>query len=341
MTSFVILGAENRSGLQRTSRILARVIAAGGHDVWVHKFDADPGAQHYDCVVFLERIVSQWMSRADMTVLVPNQEWFDNEHHILDGIDAVWCKTRYAEVLFREYHHDVRYIGFTSYDRRDLTVERDYRSFLHVAGRSQQKGTAAVLEAWRRHPEWPPLTITRHPETPIRVAADNIRPVSAYLEDTDLRWHQNRHGIHLCPSEAEGFGHSLVEAMSCAAVVLTTDGPPMNELVTHARGVLVPAQRTGQQGLGTNSYVHADDLERAVEAVLATSVTRLRSLGTHARSWYEANDRSFHSHMAIAIESLVSQAATQPKPREQNREPRLGGDIWRHRDPDQGRQGSG
>lgn len=319
MTSFVIIGAENRSGLARTSRILARVIAAAGHDVWIHKFEDDPDAQCYDCVIFLERVVPQWMARAEMTVLVPNQEWFDTECTALDRIDAVWCKTRYAEALFREYHHNVRYIGFTSYDRLDLTVERDYRLFLHVAGRSQQKGTAAVLEAWLRHPEWPRLTITQHPETPIRVAADNICAVSAYLDGTDLRWHQNRHGIHLCPSEAEGFGHSLIEAMSCAAVVLTTDGPPMNELVTHSRGVLVPPRRTAQQGLGTNLYVDADDLEHAVEDVLATSVTGLRSLGARARSWYEANDRSLQSRITTAIESLTARAATQPNPGEPDR----------------------
>lgn len=312
MTSFVILGAENRSGLARTSRILARAIAATGHDVWIHKFEDDPDARCYDCVIFLERIIPEWMGRAEMRVLVPNQEWFGSERSALDRIDAVWCKTRYAEALFREYHHHVRYIGFTSYDRLDLTVERDYRLFLHVAGRSQQKGTAAVLEAWRRHPEWPRLTITQHPETPIRVAADNIRPVSAYLDDTDLRRHQNRHGIHLCPSEAEGFGHSLVEAMSCAAVVLTTDGPPMNELVTRSRGVLVPPRHTRQQGLGTNLYVDADDLEHAVEDVLATSVAELRSLGTRARSWYEANDDSLRSRTATAIDSLTARAATQP-----------------------------
>ncbi|MES2199112.1 MAG: glycosyltransferase [Chlamydiota bacterium] len=55
----------------------------------------------------------------------------------------------------------------------------------------------------------------------------------------DLRKIQNKTGIHLCPSEVEGFGHCIFEALSTGAVVITTDAPPMNEFIKDPR-CLVP-----------------------------------------------------------------------------------------------------
>jgi hypothetical protein len=51
-------------------------------------------------------------------------------------------------------------------------------------------------------------------------------------------------GVHLCVSEREGFGHYLNEARGAAAVVITTEHPPMNELVRPGVGVLVPPDTT-------------------------------------------------------------------------------------------------
>ena len=58
------------------------------------------------------------------------------------------------------------YIGFTSEDRlRRPRCQRE-RAFLHVAGKSGNKGTQAVLAAWRQHPHWPPLTMVQRSRRP-------------------------------------------------------------------------------------------------------------------------------------------------------------------------------
>jgi hypothetical protein len=47
-------------------------------------------------------------------------------------------------------------------------------------------------------------------------------------------------GVHLCPSLAEGFGHTINQARSISGLIITTDAPPMNELIDETCGILVP-----------------------------------------------------------------------------------------------------
>ena len=112
------------------------------------------------------------------------------------------------------------------------------------------------MECWLDNPEFPRLTVvgdlSMSLEEYARVLdAGNIElvppPVTQPRQDTEFRnismaqLHrlQASAGVHLCPSEREGFGHYINEARAVSALVLTSDHPPMNELVTPASGVLV------------------------------------------------------------------------------------------------------
>ena len=162
-------------------------------------------------------------------------------------------------------------IASTRQSRRD-------DAFFHLAGRSTAKGTEVLLATWRRHPEWPRLTVVQHPKvaTPAAPCA-NIDHRIDYLDDAALQRLQNANRFHLCPSEAEGFGHYLMEAMGIGAVVLATDAAPMNELVTPQRGVLIPVARTRREGLVDHALVDQGGIEQAVERALAlTTIERDR-----------------------------------------------------------------
>ena len=56
--------------------------------------------------------------------------------------------------------------------------------------------------------------------------------------------------------------------MSTKALTLTTNAPPMNELITPERGLLVNYHNTKPQRLGTNYYVDPQNLEEKIEEVL-------------------------------------------------------------------------
>ena len=313
MARINIVTADNGVGLTNTSAIIRDVLVDDGHDAHVHTYEESPsGTPRYHLTLFLERIIPAWLDVAERNAFVPNQEWFgEQEREQLGRIDDVLCKTRYAAAIFRELGCRTHELGFTSRDRGASGIEPAYDRFFHLAGHSSQKGTGAVVAAWNAHPQWSELCLVQHPPfARDDVTAHNIRYVTAYLDDDALGDEQRRHGVHLCPSEAEGWGHSIVEAMSCAALVVTTDAPPMNELVRDDRGVLVPYARRQPQGVGTNYHVDPEALSAAVEHVLQMDAGERRALGQAARGWYEENDHAFRSRLRRLVAELTGEPTT-------------------------------
>ena len=119
---------------------------------------------------------------------------------------------------------------------------------------------------------------------------------------------QNAHLFHLCPSETEGFGHYIVEAMSVGAVVVTLDAPPMNEMITPERGILVPYSRTGTQHLATTYHFDDAALEAAIAQAIATDTARCGAMGAAARAWYEFERAAFPARLDDALRGMVARA---------------------------------
>lgn len=259
-----------------------------------------------ETIIFLERVTARWLGRAGRYLLIPNQERYPERLvPLLRHVDHILCKSRHAVEIFAARHPSVHYLGFTSQDRALPGSEPDYSRFFHLAGGSSLKGTSTLLEAWSRHPEWPTLTVVQHSRQAPRSVPANINLITRYLPDHELRLLQNACGIHLCPSLGEGWGHYIVEGMSCGAVVLATDGPPMNELVQPDRGILVRYHRSEPRKLGFNYYVDPSELEKAIADVITLPLEAKVRLGHAARRWFEENDRAFRSHGRRVLASLL------------------------------------
>jgi len=327
MASVNLIARDIGFGLSRDLRLLARALAARGHAVSVSAIRrgklrklADPWrlrlrsatrrlsgqiAAEFDINLMLEEIRSEYLPLARRNVLLPNPEWFrPQDQRALGAIDCVFAKTRHAESIFSALGCRVAFSGFTSEDRYDGGVARQ-RAFFHLAGRSRNKNSEPLLELWRRHPHWPRLTVvqdarTAHPAAP----AANIDHRVGNLDDGELRRLQNTHRFHLCPSQTEGFGHYLVEALGVGAVTLTLDAAPMNELVTPERGMLVPAVRAATQNLATTNYFEESDMEQAIERIVGLGDAECERLGNAARAWFLDNDRGFPDRLDAAIASL-------------------------------------
>jgi glycosyltransferase involved in cell wall biosynthesis len=265
-------------------------------------------------ILFLERVTSRWLRRADHFLLIPNQERYPQRLvRLLRRMDHILCKSEHAKQIFAQHHPSVHYIGFTSLDRSLPEVPPDYERFLHLAGGSGLKGTAALLEAWARHPEWPELTLVQHSKAAPNEVPANVNLISRYLPDHELRELQNACGVHLCPSLSEGWGHYIVEAMSCGAVTLTTDGPPMNELIRPERGVLVPVERSEPRKLGINFHVAVAALEETIDRLIALPIAEKARIGATAREWFEANDGAFAERLRAIVSAVAPELVAEAR----------------------------
>ena len=318
-------------GLTRTVGVLSEALRRTGFRVTVTRFDRKwylrawrgrkriPklfGRQlhHYDVNIFLETPVADWFPTAWVNCLIPNQEWVrPDEVDVLPRLDWILCKSDLAREIFERHGLRAVRLGFSSVDRHDPAVRREPNSCVHIAGRSIQKGTLVLSRVWARHPEWPTLVVYSQDQHMDVAPAANIRWVNSFLDDRELRRVQNTHTIHLCPSEAEGWGHYIVEAMSCKAVVVTTDAPPMNEIVVPSRGVLVPYSRTVPQGLGMCYYVDEGALEKKIDEVLRMDPRERDSLGANAREWYTENDLHFRELLKALVEKIADSPGASTK----------------------------
>jgi hypothetical protein len=305
MIDTLIVVKSNHYGLTRDSALLASALADAGiktETVGIHDrplLDRLLGRKRARRIIHLERVFPQWSGAGEVNVLVPNQERFPQRHlGRLRKIDLVLAKTHEAVGAFAGRDVPVEYLGFTSEDRFDAQMAKDWSRVLHLAGGSTLKGTEDVLALWERHPEWPELVLVQKAQNaPSKVPA-NVRLITGYAGDEHLRRLQNECGIHLCPSRSEGWGHNLVEGMSCGALVITTDAPPMNEHVRADYGLLVTAPRAERRHMGTCHFVDLAALEAAVTAAVGTPAARKSEMGDLARRHFLDVDRAFRERVS-------------------------------------------
>jgi glycosyltransferase involved in cell wall biosynthesis len=313
MKTALLIGRKNGAGLDQDAALIAEVLRNAGWRI-LHFAPHDwrgllPSYDKADVVIHLERFFPLWRWRGMRHILIPNQERFPLRHlGRLRRVDHILCKSRHAVEIFSKHHASVHFVGFTSVDRMlPQTAAPDYGCFFHLAGRSTLKGTDTILEAWCAHPEWPELMLVQHPDNAPAAVPANVTLLSRVVSNEELRVLQNRCGVHLCPSLSEGWGHYIVEAMSCRALVLTTHAPPMNELVQPDRGLLLPYEKSTPRHLGTNFYVSRRGVEEVVQRVLTLPASEKLKLGVSARAWFEENDRMFRVGFGEALGRLVTE----------------------------------
>lgn len=268
----------------------------------------------YDLCICIEDIVPTAFHIAERIALVPCQEWFkESQRKQAIKLDAVLCASRLAETIFSRIGAKTHYTGFTTFTPEETEPEcQDYGCCLHVAGRSFTKGTPTVIEAWRRHPEWPMLTVLGTGGYRIGAIPDNVNVIDRFVSIEEKQLLQSRHGIHLCPSESESYGHTIAEGMSVAALVITTNAPPMNELITPERGMLVDVSAIQPRGLDYRYLVNVNTLEQSMAKVWSLSIEERKALGQQAKKTFRQSKRDFKREMSLVLLDLLPDRFTKP-----------------------------
>jgi hypothetical protein len=271
-----------------------------------------------DAIIFLENIVESDppIDPAIPRILVPNLEWATaRTERLLETIDQVWHKSRFSQTRLAagmpkaQHHH----LGFTSIDP-GIKVQ-SYRSFAHFRGKSITRHSREILAVWRRNPRFPELKYQFYQDGPDTfefgewLSWKNVTVRAGKLADDEYFQVLSAHGIHLCTSASEGFGHYINEARAMAAVPVVLDAAPMNELIDSDCGVLLKPSGERPVKLGTHYQLSEAELERGVGAVLALSASDLEALGHNARRRFLAARERFLERMGPLFETLVRLAA--------------------------------
>lgn len=288
-----LISSLNGKGLEADQNVLAEAIEKLGHSVKKLTFE-DAERSPADINIFFQDLVPQKFAWAKLNWFVPNLEWYTQNVKLLEKVDLILCRTHQTEFFFQKLHKSTYYLGFISIDCYQIEFQKDFSHFFHLAGESEYKGTNTIKNIWLNNPSLPFLTVIKYPSK--CVSKSNLECIPFRVPVNQLRLLQNGCGIHLCPSETEGFGHYIMEAMSTASVVVTTNAPPMNEFIQDPR-CLVAYTSSQPFRLGTCYYVDPIELENKVKFLAGLPATELEAMGLNNRALYLQKKREFYEKL--------------------------------------------
>ncbi|OQR80490.1 hypothetical protein THRCLA_12027, partial [Thraustotheca clavata] len=270
-------------------------------------------------------------------IIMPNVEMYELTADLYRRANYILCKTLDAFLdNGNPQSTTVLYAKHTSSDpstmaRAYAKLHKDFPpiqpkdfsklTFFHANGHSSQKNTHAVLDCWAERPDLPLLDLyTMGEDTLDRYtyykeenrSLENIN--FHYGEDVDAPYFGKllaEAPVILCPSRMEGFGHYINQARAAGALVITTNGPPMNEFVDSNSGVLVEADYGAPDPnqmlsiYGTMEFnVKGEYLCNAVDTILGMSIEERKRLAHNARKKYEEQMLDFMENMHLLQKAL-------------------------------------
>lgn len=305
----IITNHFNGAGLQKDSELLTKILTERGHRVQKleHRNKQFKLSWQGDLNIFLEVIQPEMLRAAPLSILVPNSEWWnDSWNRYLGQFFQVWTKTKDCHRIWTRKVGEgrCRYIGWEAIDRLDPAVERQPK-FLHLAGKSETKNTAAVMDAWRNYRLPYPLTVSAFKPNIVALTRNvpNVTHVERF-DESDISRVMNEHQFHIMPSKYEGFGMAIHEALGCGNIVITTDAPPMNEFSGVPKSLLIPFENRIPMRAAAAYLVSAGAVARQVARAASLHKDELETFSVQARAGFLRDREHFRRTLPQVLEAL-------------------------------------
>jgi hypothetical protein len=199
------------------------------------------------------------------------------------------------------------YTSFTSQDRYLKGIKKQ-RVFSHFAGKSNHKGTGAIVAASKCR-KLPLLNLYLTPNEGQQKYYVNNTDVILHTQripDDKFRQLQNSSMFHLCPSEYEGWGHYINEAKSIGAIIITTNAAPMNELVTSSFGFGAAYDTVTKHHLAPTYKANPESIAECILLAAEMSDSVAKKLSRKSREDYLNNDKQFKEVFINQVNLLLN-----------------------------------
>jgi hypothetical protein len=303
----IIFALFNGVGIDRDAFLIKNLLQSQGFQVTTADVFKNENHEPHDVSIFLERFSDKKLDISPANILIPNPEWFEPGWvPALRCFVSIFTKTNHSDQVFKKLGCNTDFISFTSLDRYDASIKKDWNRYLHIAGKSIQKQTDVVWETWEKNPGFPNLTIVQNPKFyKKRPLLRNVSYIYDSLPDSVLKTMQNAYGYHVCPSLTEGFGHYIMEALSCKSFVLTTDAEPMSDLVTKERGMLISSYKQERMRFSIAYHINSKALEESVIKTFVINDSDRNLACEKARDFFNENENIFSSAFINSINKYI------------------------------------
>lgn len=198
-------------------------------------------------------------------IYIPNLEFLtDWDIKLASKVDIILAKNEQTNVFLKKKFTNVIYSKFTS-TCAESKAQKDFNMVAHFAGSSFLKGTDILVKYWLKNDGFLKinpkliLVITFNPLhkkykdfwkklNPVKRTTLRGRPLKCEkvhniymvkrLNNIDYAYYREKAGFYICPSLMEGFGHYINEGRCNSSVTITTNAPPMNELIRDPRRLI-------------------------------------------------------------------------------------------------------
>ena len=186
---------------------------------------------------------------------------------------------------------------------------RNYIDVFHGAGKSPFKSTDIVVKLWRKYNDLPHLYLIcfyhclTNLEKWTKLNIDQIKGtknITYYdkpLDKEELEKLRSNIVCHLCPSYKEGYGHYINEARMNKCVIITVDGPPMNELVDENSGIIVKGTKEINIDFTEYTFIDEKSLYDALIRYKNMSIEEKIKMGENAYNRYIEDTNFFEDKM--------------------------------------------